>query len=86
MVRCGACCRNTAHYLDDYLFCGGRDTGQCKFLLETFQAIVCELGLRLAEEKTEGPATSIIFLGIELDTIQQCSRDTASRGLANWLG
>ena len=73
-AQCRVGCRNTAHYLDYYLFGGERSTGRCQFILETFQSMVDELGLPLAEKKTEGPATSLIFLDIELDTIQQTSR------------
>ena len=36
--------------------------------------MACELGLQLATEKTQGPSTSITFLGIELDPIKQSSR------------
>ena len=32
------------------------------------------MGVPLAHEKTEGPVTSITFLGIELDSINQCCR------------
>ena len=40
-------------------------------ILEAFKVLVSELGLPLAEEKTEGPATSLIFLEIKLDMMQQ---------------
>ena len=43
-------------------------------ILEAFPTMAQELGLPLAEEKTEAPATSLLFLGIELDTRQQASR------------
>ena len=33
-----------------------------------------ELGLPLAEEKTEGPTPTFMFWGIELDTVQQMSK------------
>ena len=42
--------------------------------MDTFQALAKELGLLLAKEKTEGPATSLTFLGIVLDMTQQNSR------------
>ena len=66
--------RYTAHYLNDYLFCGKQNTGRCRFMLKHFQALAKQFRLPLAEEKTEGPTTSFTFLGIELDTIQQASR------------
>ena len=63
-----------AHYLDDFLFCGERNTGRCKLILDTFHSIVDELGLPLAEEEMERPTTALTFLGIELDTVQQTSK------------
>ena len=73
-LRCSVGCKNTVHCSDDYLFCGESNTGKCKFTLKAFQTMAQELGLPLAEEKTEGPATSLTFLGIELDTRQHASR------------
>ena len=62
------------HYLDDYLFCGESRTVQCRCILQTFQDLARELGVPLAEEKTEGPCMTLTYLGVELDTIQQYSR------------
>ena len=86
-LRCRVGCKNTVHSLDDYLFCGEGNTGRCKFILEVFQPMVSELGLPLAKEKTEGPATSLTSLGIELDTTQQTSRlsDSKLRDLKVWI-
>ena len=67
-------CNSTAHYLDDYLFCGEANTGRCRYILDNFRRLANELGLPLAEEKTEGPATTLTFLGIELDSVHQTSR------------
>ena len=53
-LRKRAGCSNMANYLDDYLFCGERNSGRCRFILDTFQSMAEELGLPLAEEKTEG--------------------------------
>lgn len=52
-------------------FCGRKDDGHCRLLLEAFQEMAGELGLPLAKEKTEGSETLLTFLGIELDTMQQ---------------
>ena len=65
---------HAVHYLDKYLFCGKRRTSQCKLILQTFQKLSRELGIPLVGEKTEGPCTTLIYLGVELDTIQQYSR------------
>ena len=66
-------CNSTAHYLDDFLFCGKRRSGRCAFILNAFQILAKELGLLLAEDKTEGLAPSLTFLGIELNMVQQLS-------------
>ena len=67
------------YYLDDYLFCGEKNSGRYRFILDTFQSMAEELGLPLAEEKMEGPATSLTFLGIELDMVQQISKLPAKK-------
>lgn len=77
------------HYLDNFLFTGRHRSGQCVFLLQMFLNMVDELGVSLTHEKTEGPATMLTFLGIEIDTVQQCSRLLGEklpklRGLVAW--
>lgn len=54
------------HYLDDYIFVG-RGAG-CQSLLDTFIQLCNQLGVPLAGEKMEGPATIITFLGLTIDT------------------
>ena len=46
-----------------------------------------ELGLPLAEEKMEGPATSLMFQGIHLNTVQQTSKLPESKlaDLKMWI-
>jgi len=55
------------HYLDDFLG-GDKDNQSCHNIMLTFRSIMKELGVPLAEEKTEGPSEVIVFLGLELDT------------------
>ncbi|XP_077778975.1 uncharacterized protein LOC144326297 [Podarcis muralis] len=62
-----------SHYLDDFILVADSKQG-CSALLGAFTALSEELGVPLAAEKTEGPATSLIYLGIELDTVAQTSR------------
>ena len=57
------------HYLDDFLFCGTCGTSQCACFMTSFQEMTKELGVPLAEEKTEGLCQVLTFLGTELDTI-----------------
>ena len=55
------------HYLDDFLICAPTRE-QCIHDMETMQSIFSELGVPLASDKTEGPASVLTFLGIEIDT------------------
>ena len=58
------------HYLDDFFTCGAADSDECKLNLQMLLDICNHLGVPIAEEKVEGPSTSIIFLGILIDTIR----------------
>ena len=58
------------HYLDDYLLVGPPGSGECKQHQETMLWLCRVLGIPVAEEKCEGPATIIAFLGILIDKIQ----------------
>ncbi len=62
------------HYIDDFLTFGHPGTSQCASNLNMLTSSCHELGLPLAEEKIEGPATVLTFLGIELDTKQMLMR------------
>ena len=59
------------HYLDDFLTCGEPGTVECQLNLQTMKSICECLGFPLALEKLEGPATSLVFLGILIDTVDQ---------------
>ena len=56
------------HYLDDFLFWAA-DYTTCLSHLNNAIAIASKLGLPVEPTKVEGPATSITFLGIEIDSI-----------------
>ena len=57
------------HYLDDFLLAGAPDTDQCEVGLRLSQEWCRRLGIPIAAHKTEGPATRLVFLGIEIDTV-----------------
>lgn len=61
------------HYLDDFL---GGDTSMdsCNRALQIFRGTMSELGVPLAEDKTEGPTESLVFLGLELDSSKMVVR------------
>ena len=56
------------HYLDDFLFGGSKGTNDCQLVMDHFLSCMVNLGVPIASEKTEGPKTVIVFLGLELDT------------------
>ena len=58
-------------YMDDFLICGKADTNQCANHMSAMTALCSELGVPLAVEKTVGPTTRTVFLGIEIDTVSQ---------------
>ena len=58
------------HYLDDYLIMA-TSSPQCLQQLTTFLEVCKRLGIPIAMEKVDGPVTVIVFLGLELDTVQQ---------------
>ena len=61
---------NTLHYLDDFLFIGHSTSDECASALELACQICKELGVSISPNKVEGPATYLVFLGIEFDTEQ----------------
>jgi hypothetical protein len=56
------------HYLDNFLVMGSPASSDCAAALDKLRAIFDRLGLPVAEEKLEGPVTSLVFLGFTLDT------------------
>ena len=84
--------RGISHYLDDFLLIGPPSSPECQQNLNTFMQICSNLGVPLASEKMEGPATSLTFLGIMLDTAHmeiRLPQDKLLRiqeSLSQWLG
>jgi hypothetical protein len=65
---------NIQHYLDDFLF--GEPASSCKHChtLQSFKDTCQKFGIPVALEKTCHPTTSIVFLGIEFDTVKMVMR------------
>ena len=59
------------HYLDDFAVIGPPDSPICQRSLDILAKTCDTLGVPLAPEKQDGPNTTLIFLGIEIDTIKQ---------------
>ena len=61
------------HYLDDFLICAP-DKQTCTSWLCSFQDIMEYLGVPVAHDKTVPPSPVLVFLGIEIDIINQIIR------------
>ena len=59
------------HYLDDFLIAGLPDSAGCALSLQTALSTCYTLEIPVAPEKTVGPATTLTFLGLQLDTLQR---------------
>ena len=57
-----------SHYLDDFFTAGPADSPQCQLNLKISQQVFDKLGVLLAPDKLEGPATVLTYLGIEIDS------------------
>ena len=69
------------HYLDDFLFAGKGGSNECHMVMTHFRKVCSLLGVPVAEEKTEGPSTVLVFLGIEIHSKYdfEASREKATR-------
>ena len=63
----------TIKLLDDFLFVENSKE-LCQKALSTFKWICEQVGIPIAEKKTAGPSNSLVFLGIELDTVAMQAR------------
>ena len=61
--------KTALHYPDDFLVLGPAGSPLCSQALETTLTLCDELGFPVSPEKTEGPATTLTFLGIEIDSV-----------------
>ncbi|XP_054835512.1 uncharacterized protein LOC129329840 [Eublepharis macularius] len=68
-----------SHYLDDFIIMAPPNSPACADRLRIFQELAAELGVPLAEEKTEGPSPRLTYLGIELDSVAGLSRLPADK-------
>jgi len=67
VLRCqGITCQ--LHYLDDFLFVATPNSQQGAHFLALALEILGWLGIPVASHKTEGPSTTLVFLGILIDT------------------
>ncbi|KAM4748944.1 protein KTI12 homolog [Rhinophrynus dorsalis] len=65
---------SVAHYLDDFMFVGPRDSEECGESLELALARFKVLVVPVAGDKTVRPTTRLTFLGIEIDSMDKLVR------------
>ena len=56
------------HYLDDFLFFIPPESTQGQLVLSHILDVLGSLGIPVATQKIEGPATTVTFLGVMVDT------------------
>jgi hypothetical protein len=59
---------NLDHYLDDFFFVGRPHTHECADVMASFSKVCNSSSVPIADEKTEGPTTSMEYLGLLIDT------------------
>ena len=57
------------HYLDDFIFAGKVGSYHCQHLVYTFHSLCNQMGIPLNPDKEQGPTTCLVFLGLEIDTL-----------------
>ena len=62
------------HYLGDYIMIGLPGLPVCQRNLDEMLSSCRRLGVLVAPAKCEGPATELVFLGFELDTVNMLVR------------
>ncbi len=59
--------KHSIHMIDDFLFIAS-NSSKCQDNPGIFQKVCHNLGVALAVDRPEGPSTTLVFLGIELNT------------------
>ena len=69
------------HHLDDFFTAGPADSDTCKRNMQLMTGLCKSINSPIKHEKTEGPYTTLTFLGIQLDSIAMTGSNT-QRGAA----
>lgn len=72
------------HYLDDFILAGPPGSNECAGKLSRATTVVEQLGLPLHPDKCIGPSTTMIVLGIEIDTVAETLRLPADKFTATY--
>lgn len=65
---------NILHYLDDFLFGEENRSPTPGHTLQSFKDTCQKFGIPVALDKTCAPTTCIVYLGVELDSVQMTMR------------
>ena len=57
------------HYIDDFLTIGAPDSSECLRNMQLMEKTCAQAGLPIESSKLMGPSSSIVFLGIEIDSV-----------------
>ena len=67
------------HYIDDFVTVGRQETHECQKNMEAMLKLCEATGTPIDPGKTEGPCTTITFLGIEIDSVSMQLRLPADK-------
>ena len=67
------------HYLDDFFTAGPPHSNKCQQHMQAMSQACSNINIPLKQEKTEGPATSLSFLGVLLDSVEMKASITSQR-------
>ena len=70
---------NAIHYLDDFFTAGPPNTDICHRNMQAMAHACTAINAPIKSEKTEGPSTTLTFLGIQLDSVAMRASITADR-------
>ncbi|XP_072025655.1 uncharacterized protein [Amphiura filiformis] len=68
-AKSAAATENIVHFADDFLLVS--EESSCYKLVESFEKVCDKLGVPLAKDKSVGPTTKIVYLGLQIDSIEQ---------------
>lgn len=66
-------CTDVVKVLDDFLFISN-SSDHCQYMLDCFRQLCNDIGVPIAEHKTEGPSQQLSFLGVDLNTIHMTAQ------------
>jgi hypothetical protein len=81
-----ACSERITHYADDFFMAGVADESHkssCVHIIKSFEKVCEKLGVPLAREKSLGPSTKMVYLGLEIDSVSQKKKSIPQGKLAS---